>query len=280
MTSIGKFNSLKILKKVNFGLYLDGGELGEILMPVRYIPLRCEVDDILDVFIYNDSEDRLIATNEQPLAQVGEFAFLKVKSVNQFGAFLDWGLPKDLLVPFREQKMTMEEGKSYIVYIYLDEESKRVAATSKIDKHINKEKPNLTEGQQVDLLIWTRTDLGHKAIINHEYSGVLYANEVFQNIEKGQQHVGYIKKIREDDKIDLTLSKPDYEKIEDLTDRILFMLQQNDGFLAVGDKSSAELIYELFHESKKTFKKTIGILYKQRLIAIEDDGIRLLETKP
>lgn len=279
MLEIGKFNSLKIVKKVNFGLYLDGGEYGEILMPLRYVPENCIVDDLIDAFIYNDSEDRIIATTEIPFARVGEFAFLKVLSVNQFGAFLDWGLPKDLLVPFREQKLKLEEGKKYIVHIYLDIETKRIAASSKIEKYLNKEKPDYTEGQEVNLLIWTQTDIGYKAIINNEFSGILYKNEIFQNIERGQKLIGYIKKIRDDGKIDLTLSKPELEKIDDLTQRILSLLKEKKGFLAVGDKSSAEVIYELFKESKKSFKKSIGILYKQRLISIEDEGIRLIDNK-
>jgi len=279
MLEIGKTNSLRIVKKVPFGLYLDGGESGEILMPLRYIPQDCNVDDTIDAYIYNDSEDRLIATTEIPLAQVGDFACLKVLSVNQYGAFLDWGLSKDLLVPFREQKMTMEEGKKYIVYVYLDLESKRIAATSKIEKHFNKEKPDYTEGQEVTLLIWTQTDIGYKAIIDNKFQGILYANEVFQNLERGQKLTGYIKKIRDDGKIDLTLSKSELEKIDDLTQQILTLLKENNGFLAVGDKSSAEHIYELFKESKKSFKKSIGILYKQRIITIEDEGIRLVDNK-
>lgn len=279
MLEIGKFNSLRIVKKLNFGLYLDGGEYGEILMPSRYIPDNCNIDDFIDAFIYNDSEDRIIATTEIPFAQVGEFAYLKVLSVNQFGAFLDWGLSKDLLVPFREQKLNLEEGKKYIVHIYLDVETKRIAASSKIEKYLNKEKPGFIEGQEVNLLIWTQTDIGYKAIVNNEFSGILYKNEILQNIERGQKLTGYIKKLRDDGKIDLTLSKPELEKIDNLTQRILTMLKEKKGFLAVNDKSSAEIIYELFKESKKSFKKSIGILYKQRLISIEDEGIRLNEDK-
>lgn len=279
MIEIGKINSLRVVKKVDFGIYLDGGKYGEILMPSRYTPENCMVDDIIDAFIYNDSEDRIIATTETPLAQVGEFAFLKVLSVNQFGAFLDWGLSKDLLVPFREQKTDLEEGKKYIVYVYLDLETNRIAASAKIEKYLNKENPDYTEGQEVSLLIWTHTELGYKAIINNQFSGMLYKNEIFQHIERGQSLTGYIKKIREDGKIDLTLSKPEKEKIDDLSHRILALLKENRGFLALGDKSSAEQIYELFNESKKSFKKSIGILYKQRLIAIEDEGIRLIENK-
>ncbi len=279
MLEIGKINSLRVAKKVDFGIYLDGGECGEILMPSRYIPENCKADDMIDAFIYNDSEDRLIATTETPLAQVGEFAFLKVVSVNQFGAFLNWGLSKDLLVPFREQKTDLEEGKKYIVYIYLDTETNRIAASAKIEKYLNKQNPEYAEGREVSLLVWMGTELGYKAIINNEFAGMLYKNEIFQHIERGQMLTGYIKKIREDGKIDLTLSKPEKEKIDDLSHRILAQLHANNGFLALGDKSSAQSIYELFNESKKSFKKSIGILYKQRLITIEDEGIRLIESK-
>jgi uncharacterized protein len=277
MLEIGKTNKLKVVKKVDFGLYLDGEESGEILIPTRYVPQNCSVDDFIDVFIYNDSEDRLIATTEIPFAQVGEFAFLKVLSVNQFGAFLDWGLSKDLLVPFREQKMTMEEGKKYIVYVYLDLETKRIAASSKIEKCLSKETPDFTEGLEVNLLIWTQTEIGFKAIINNKFQGILYKNEIFQNLERGQKIPGFIKKIRDDGKIDLTLSKPELEKIDDLTKRILILLKENGGFLAVNDKSSTEIVYSMFQESKKAFKIALGSLYKKRLIVFEDNGIRIIE---
>ncbi|MEI6124484.1 MAG: S1-like domain-containing RNA-binding protein [Bacteroidota bacterium] len=279
MVHIGKFNTLTVIKRVPFGLYLDGENLGEILLPLRYVPDGTNINSTIQLFIYNDSEDRLIATTQTPFAQVGQFAFLKVQSVNQIGAFLEWGLPKDLLVPFREQKITMQQNKYYMVYLYLDQKTNRIAATSKIEKHFQKQKPDYTEGQQVQIQIWTQTDLGYKAIINNRFHGILYTNEIFQNIQRGQQLTAFIKKIRDDDKIDLTLSNPAELKMQTLTQKILTLLQQNDGFLPVGDKSSTELIYELFNESKRNFKKTIGILYKQRLISIENEGIRLIEDK-
>ena len=275
MVLIGNFNTLTIVKRVPFGYYLDGHELGEILLPLRYAKGSMAINSTIDVFIYKDSEDRLIATTEQPLAQVGEFAFLKVVSVSSDGAFLDWGLPKDLLVPFREQKMTMKEGKSYIVAVFLDQLTNRIAGSSKIDKFLDKEPVNLTEGQQVDILICNETEIGFNAIINNAFWGLLYKNEIFQPIAKGMRIPAFIKKIREDNKIDISLTKAGANVTDELAPRILAELENNNGFLPLTDKSSTEQIYSTFHESKKNFKKAVGSLYKQRLITIETDGIRL-----
>jgi uncharacterized protein len=275
MAEIGKLNKLRIVKELDFGIYLDGGEHGEILMPRRYVPENCKIDDVIEVFIYLDSEDRIIATTEIPYAMVGEFALLKVVSVNDFGAFLDWGLPKDLLVPFREQKKKMEEGKSYIVHVYLDQTSKRIVASSNLDKFLDKLSNDFGPGQEVDLLICTRTEIGYKAIINNTHWGVLYKNEVFQTLDRGQRIKGFIAKIRDDKKIDLCLQKPGYEKVDDLLKTIIDRLKEEGGFIAAGDKTSSEIIYELFGVSKKTYKKAIGALYKSKLITIEDEGIKL-----
>jgi predicted RNA-binding protein (virulence factor B family) len=276
MVLIGNFNTLTVVKRVPFGYYLDGLQLGEILLPQRYAPDHLEINSTISVFIYCDSEDRLIATTQQPLAQVGQFAFLKCVSVTDQGAFLDWGLPKDLLVPFREQKMNMKEGKSYIVAVFLDQLTQRIAASSKIDKYLNKTEIDLVEGQEVDLLICNETEIGFNAIINQSFWGLLYKNEIFQPITKGMQCKAFIKKLREDNKIDLCLTKVGIIVAEELGPRILQELQNHNGFLPVTDKSSTELIYGMFHESKKSFKKAIGSLYKQRLIIIETDGIRLI----
>jgi uncharacterized protein len=275
MVLIGNFNTLTIVKKVPFGYYLDGHELGEILLPLRYAHGSMAINSVIEVFIYKDSEDRLIATTEQPYALVGQFAFLKCVSVSSDGAFLDWGLPKDLLVPFREQKMTMKEGKSYIVAVFLDQLSKRIAASSKIDKFLNKQEINLTEGQQVDILVCNETEIGYNAIISNAFWGLLYKNEIFQPITKGMRCHAFVKKIREDNKIDISLTKAGINVTDELAPKILAELQNNNGFLPLTDKSSTELIYNTFHESKKNFKKAIGSLYKQRLITIEPDGIRL-----
>jgi uncharacterized protein len=277
MVEIGKLNKLKVVKEVDFGVYLDGEELGEILLPRRYLPKNCRLDDIVEVFVCLDSEDRIMATTEKPYAMVGQFALLKVASVNPVGVFLDWGLKKDLLVPFREQKQKMEEGRSYIVFLYVDDETRRIAASAKLDKFLGKLPVDLQEGQEVDLLICNKTDIGYKAIVNNTYWGVLYQNEVFQTLKKGQSIKGFIKKIREDKKIDLCLYKPGYEKVDELSGKILAYLKKQGGFISVTDKSSPEIIYGLFGISKKTYKQAIGALYKKRLILFEDKGIRLIE---
>ncbi|MHC4268775.1 MAG: CvfB family protein [Planctomycetota bacterium] len=276
MADIGKINNLKIVKEVDFGIYLDGGEHGEILLPSRYVPENCKVDDIIKVFIYLDSEDRFIATTEKPYAMVGDFALLKVVAVSSVGAFLDWGLPKDLLVPFSEQRPVMEKSESYIVRVYVDKHSNRIVATMRLDKYLDNEPSYFQAGEEVELLICNQTDIGYKAIINNTHWGVLYSNEVFQPLKRGEKTKGYIKKIRNDNKIDLCLHKPGYKRVDDVTEKILNILKQKGGFLPVTDKSSPETIYKLFGVSKKTYKKAIGFIYKKKLITIEKDGIELV----
>ena len=276
MAEIGVFNNLRVIKEVDFGVYLDGGEHEEILLPRRYVPENCNVDDNIRVFIYLDSEDRFIATTETPYAMVGDFALLKVVAVESVGAFLDWGLLKDLLVPFGEQSPTMEIGKSYIVRIYVDKQSNRIAATTRLDRYLDNDPGNFHAGQEVELLICNQTDIGYKAIINGTHWGVLYSNEVFQPLKSGHKAKGYIKKVREDNKIDLSLHKPGYERIDDITETILNVLKKQGGFISVTDKSSPETINKLFGVSKKTYKKAIGAIYRKRLITIENDGIRLI----
>lgn len=275
MAEIGKYNSLRVIKEVDFGVYLDGDQEGEILMPIRYVPAKCQVGDYVDVFLYLDSEDRPIATTEKPFAQVGEFAMLRVKSVNKIGTFLDWGIMKDLLVPFREQKVTMLEGRSYLVYIYVDEESKRIVASAKLNKFLDKSLPEYAVGQEVELVIESETDLGYKAIINNCHWGILYENEVFEQLAKGLKIKGFIKKIRPDNKIDLSLHPLGYEKVDPLTQMILDELKKEGGFIPVSDKSDAEEVYRVFGISKKSFKQALGALYKRRIITINPDGIRL-----
>jgi predicted RNA-binding protein (virulence factor B family) len=276
MAEIGKINQLKIVKELDFGIYLDGGTHGEILMPKRYVPENAKVDDIIDAFIYRDSEDRIIATTEKPIALVGDFACLNVVSVSTVGAFLDWGLPKDLLVPYREQRHRMEVGKKYIVYVYIDTTTERIVASSKVERFLDNIPPEYEENQEVDLFIVSKTDLGYKAIINNSHLGIIYKNEVFQTLVQGQKIKGYIKKIREDEKIDLCLEKPGYEKLDTLAEKILSELKVNEGFISITDKSDPKTIYKQFATSKKNYKKAIGALYKQRLITIEEFGIRLV----
>ena len=276
MAEIGKINHMYVVKEVDFGIYLDGGDLGEILMPKRYVPEGTQPEDMIDAFIYLDSEDRLVATTEKPLAMVGEFALLEVVSVTQVGAFLNWGLPKDLFVPFREQRQPMETGRKYLVYVYLDTDTKRIAASSKIEHYLDNIPVDYDVDEDVDLIIVNETDLGYNAIIDNSHLGILYKNEVFQPLNSGDKVQGYIKKIRTDGKIDLCLQKAGYEKISSFADQIIASLERNNGFLPLTDKSSPEDIYKAFKISKKNFKAAIGALYKKRIIALEEKGIRLL----
>ena len=276
MLQIGNYNTLRVVKLVSFGVYLDGGEGKEILLPTRYVPKGVKVDDEIQVFIYHDNEGRLIATTLCPKAVVGEFAFMRVKSVNDTGAFLDWGLMKDLLVPFKEQKMTMREGKWYLVYVHLDHLTGRIVASARIEKFLGNVPPVYQLNQEVDLLVVDDTEIGYKVIVDNLHWGMIYHNQVFQRLERGEHLKGYVKEVREDDKLDISLQPLGYQKIDGISQRILNALQMKEGFLPVHDKSDPEEIYSLFRCSKKAFKQAIGSLYKQRLITIEKEGIRLL----
>lgn len=272
---LGKFNRLEVVKQVDFGIYLDGGDEGEILLPARYVPEGCEVGDWLNVFLYLDNEERLIATTLTPLVQVGQFACLEVAWINQYGAFLNWGLMKDLFVPFSEQKMKMEVGRKYVVHAHLDEESYRIVASAKVDRYLSKEKPDYQTGEEVSILIWQKTDLGFKAIIENEFAGLLYDSEIFQTLRTGDTLTAFIKQVREDGKIDLVLQKPGFERIEDFSKTLFDHIREHGGRLNLNDKSPAEEIYDVFGVSKKTFKKAVGDLYKKRLIVLNEDGIAL-----
>ena len=276
MIKIGQYNNLRISKFVDFGLYLDDGDGGEILLPKRYIPENVDVDDDIDVFIYVDSDDTLIATTLKPLAIVGEASYLRVAEVNKIGAFLDWGLPKDVLVPYGEQHREMEVGRSYIVYLYIDKYADRIVASSKINKFIKDEATCYENGQEVDLMIAGKTDLGYKAIINNQHFGMLFENDVFQNLKFGLKLKGYIKNVRDDNKIDLTLKLINKESRDSLTEKIIHHLKNNDGQSTITDKSKPEVIYKQFAVSKSNYKKALGGLYKKRLISIDKDKIQLL----
>lgn len=275
---LGRYNQLEIVKEVDFGVYLNGDEDGEILLPKRYVPQGCQVGDILNVFIYLDMEERLVATTIEPYAQVGDFAYLQVAWVNQYGAFLDWGLMKDLFVPFREQKEKMVKGKSYLVYIYIDDESFRIMASAKIEHFLSDEFPEYQNDECVDILVWKRTDLGFKVIVDNQYSGLIYKSDIFQPISVGMSLKAYIKQVREDGKIDLTLQKSGMEKVANFSQDLYQYVKMNQGFVSMNDKTDAELIYKTFGVSKKTFKKAVGDLYKKRLIKIEPNGLRLLDN--
>lgn len=272
---LGKYNQLEVVKEVDFGVYLDGGEGEEILLPARYVPEGCKPGEVLNVFIYLDNEERLVATTLDPLVQVGQFAYLEVAWVNEFGAFLNWGLMKDLFVPFREQKMKMQKGHKYIVHAHVDEDSYRIMASAKVERYLSKEPPQYEPGEEVDILVWQKTDLGFKAIVENKFSGLLYGNEIFQPVETGMRLKAYIKQVREDGKIDLVLQKPGAAKVDDFSEVLLQYIKDHDGFITLNDKSAAEDIYDAFGVSKKTFKKAVGDLYKRRLVVLEEGGIRL-----
>ena len=275
---LGKFNQLEVVKEVDFGVYLDGGEEGEILLPTRYVPEDCKIGDILNVFLYLDMDERLIATTLTPFVQVGQFACLEVSWVNQYGAFLNWGLMKDLFVPFREQKMKMQVGRKYVIHAHLDEESYRIVASAKVERYLSKDKPEYAAGEEVNILIWQKTDLGFKAIIDNKYSGLLYENEIFSSIETGMEMKAFVKQVREDGKVDLILQKPGFEKVDDFAKTLLDYIKEQGGRIHLNDKSPAEDIYDTFGVSKKTFKKGVGDLYKKRLITLHEDGIALVES--
>ncbi|CAE79286.1 S1-like domain-containing RNA-binding protein [Bdellovibrio bacteriovorus] len=274
MVQIGQINKLKVVKTMEYGVFLDGGSDGEILLPARYQPEKCEVGDELEVFVCFDSEDRLVAMTEMPFAMVGTFGLLKVKSIERVGAFLDWGLPKDLFLPFSEQTRDLKIGQNVLVYLYLDN-TDRISSSMRLERFIDKESGNYEAGQSVDLLIAAKTDLGYKAIINGRHWGMLYANEVFQQLEYGQRLKGFIKQVRDDGKIDLRLNEAGHKATADIGERIMELLKSKGGFLPITDKTDPEAIYDLFGVSKKKYKMALGGLYKKRLITVHDDGIRL-----
>jgi hypothetical protein len=275
MINLGEYNSLVVLRSAEQGFYL-GDDSGEsVLLPNRYIPQGAQIGDTLNVFIYNDSEDRIIATTLTPKITLNKFACLEVVTVTSHGAFLDWGLAKDIFVPFNEQSKKLEVGNHPIVFLYLDKITSRLAASAKINKFLNNETIEVKEKDEVDLLIAEITDIGVNVIINDHYKGILYQNEIFRKLQYGERVKGYIKKIRTDNKIDVSLEKLGYEKVQSHEEKILAKLKDNNGFLKLNDYSSPEEITEMLEMSKKTFKKAIGSLFKQRKIRIEEKGIYL-----
>ncbi len=284
---LGKKNVLKAAWKVDFGMYLEGGGYEEkILLPERYVPEGLKVGDEIEVFLYLDNEERLIATTLEPKAMVGDFAYLEVAWVNEYGAFLDWGLMKDLFCPFREQKRRMEQGRSYIVHVHIDEESYRIMASAKVEKYLVRTTPDkdgnpgepipYKVGDEVSLLVWQKTDLGFKVIIDNAYAGLLYDTQIFRNLHTGDKVKGYISNVRKDGKIDVKLQKSGHEQVTDFAQVLLKYLQTQGGRCRLGDKSDAEEIKDQFGVSKRTYKQAIGDLYRQRLIKITDNGIELV----
>jgi len=277
MLKIGKFNKLKIIRQYAKDIYLDGGDSVEVVLVKADAPRQCNIGDEFNVFVYGDLKEGFQATLQIPFAQVDDVAWLKVKEVNDTGAFLDWGLTKDLLLPYGEQTQKVVVGRSCLVKLFLDE-SNRIAASMLLDDFIQEEAFYFKQGEKVDLVIADETDLGRKAIVNNEFWGVLYQNEIFQKLRKGQKTTGYIKKVREDNKLDLVLQVAKYgDKVDTVTEKILAKLESQGGVILINDKSHPDDIYRAFGVSKKVFKQSIGGLYKKRIIAIDKAGIRLLD---
>lgn len=275
---IGNYNELRINRSVDFGFYLVDDDGNEVLLPKRYITPEMQVNDTIEVFVYNDSENRPVATTEKPLAVVGDFKLMRVKAVNAIGAFLEWGLlGKDLLVPFREQRVRMQAGRSYIVYVYLDHETNRIVASAKLDKFLDNKPARYYHRQMVDALIVQRTELGYKVIVNNLHWGMIYQNETYRTVNVGEVHKGFIKQIRPDGKIDLTLNMIEKMRVDNLADSILDSMKANSGKLLLNDKSSPEDIMKAFNCSKKDFKKSLGQLYKMKKIEQVDNHWVLCE---
>lgn len=278
---LGKYNQLEVLRKADFGVYLDGKDDDDILLPLKEVPEGTEEGDILNVFVYLDQQERLIATTIVPKVQVGRFACLKVSWVNEYGAFLDWGLMKDLFVPFREQKAKMKVGGHYVIYCYEDKQTHRITASAKIE-HFLAQAPisSYEPGDEVDLLIWQQTDLGYKVIIDNTYGGLIYEDEIFTPVEIGEFTTGYIKQVREDGKIDVALQPSGRANVVSFSDKLLAYLKEHEGHTSFNDHSSADAISREFGVSKKTFKKGVGELYKKRLIEVTDNGLSLAKHAP
>ncbi len=277
MFDFGEVNSLTIGRRANQGVYLTNEEREEVLLPNEYIEDDWEIGDSVEVFVYLDSEDRPVATTELPHLTLHGFAPLEAKAVNQIGAFFDWGLKKDLFVPYSEHLKPIHEGSTHVVYLYFDEKTNRLVGSTKVAKFLNEETPEYEPGDEVHLLVYDKTDLGYPVIVDRSYHGLLFSNETFESLEVGSTKYGYVKQVRNDHKIDVTLYRFGYGKVDDQAEAILKALGEADGVMALTDKSEPERIYQTFGISKKVFKKAIGQLYKKRYISIEKQGIRLTE---
>ncbi|MDG1495794.1 MAG: S1-like domain-containing RNA-binding protein [Porticoccaceae bacterium] len=277
MAQVGRFNKLEVIKEVDFGVYLDGGELDSILLPQRYVPEDCEIGDWVDVFLYFDSEDLLIATTEKPRVEVGRCEMLKVIDINNAGAFMDWGLPKDLLVPYSEQLKPMEVGYSYVVYVFHDQDSDRIAASTRLQDYLAEESVWIKPRQAVDLLIAGRTDLGYKAVVNDQYLGLIFRDDAFRSLKVGERLPGFIKGIRSDGKIDLVISQGTLQGDHDLGEQIIEGLRATGGVSTLTDKSAPDEIYRAFKVSKKKYKQALGSLYRSKRILLSAEKIQLVE---
>lgn len=281
---LGQYNTLKVKEEARregygevFGLYLEGGDDGDILMPEKYVPEGVKPGDEVKVFVYLDQQERPVATTEKPFAQAGDFAWLECVWVNEYGAFLDWGVTKNLFCPFREQKMRMEVGKSYIVHIHVDEESYRLVASAKVEHYLDTSHPQYRFGDRVQLLVWQKTDLGFKVIVDNRYPGLVYSDQIFRHVHSGDILPGYVSRVRSDGKIDVALQPAGQRQSHSFADELLQYLRDNDGLCDLGDKSEADDIYERFQVSKKVYKKAVGELYRKRLIEVAPMSIRLVK---
>lgn len=275
---IGQYNLLRINRTVDFGMYLIDEDTHEVLLPKRYITPDMHVGDDISVFVYNDSENRPVATTEEPYAVVGDFALLRVKAVNKVGAFLDWGLSaKDLLVPFSEQRVDMQAGRSYVVRVYLDEASQRIVASAKLAKFLNQTEPDYYHRERVEVLVVQRSDLGYRVIVNNAHWGQIYQNETYQDVNVGDRLTAFVKQVRHDGKVDLTLAKIEKMRVDDLSDRIIQYLKDHNGEMSLTDKSTPEDINKVFECSKKDFKKALGLLYKQQKVTL-GDNVKLVNS--
>lgn len=276
MARLGRINKLTIKTIRDYGALLAGGKSGDILLPGRDLPENCQPGEEIVVLVYKDAEDRLLATTRKPLVTVGRFASLRVVETTAAGAYLDWGVPRDLFVPKSEQLEQMATGGQYPVMVFVDGKTGRLLASSKLEKFLDRQPPNYAEGEEVELLIYDQSELGYKAVVNQAHAGMLYKNEVFQRLVVGQELTGYVKKVRADQKIDLSLKQPGYQAVKDVSQTIFEIIQARGGRIAVTDKSPPEEIYALFGVSKKSFKKAIGALYQKRLITIDPQGVSLV----
>lgn len=278
MVNVGQYNTLKVIKEVDFGMYLDGGK-DEILLPKRFVPKDLKVDDEISVFVYHDNEGRLIATTQTPIATVGEIAMMEVADANPSGAFVKWGIMKDVFVPISQQDKRMRPGDKRLVRLYIDELTGRVTGTERIDKFLSNYEITVAENEPVDLVVFQQTDIGYKVIINSKHLGLLHSNEVFKELEIGDKLKGFVKKIRPDHKIDVSAGTRGYAKVPEDEQKILDMLHNNSGYIPYNDKSGPEEIYATFGMSKKTFKMILGALYKKRMIEFTQTGTKLTENE-
>lgn len=279
MIKIGNYNALKVVKKVDFGFYVDGEEYGEILMPAKYAPDDLAIDDIVKVFVYRDSEDRLVATTERPFIEVGEVGLLRAKSVGSIGAFMEWGVLKDLLVPFREQAVPIEEGRSYVVYAYLDNVTKRIVGSTKLNKYIGNKAPRYNVGDEVQTVVAKQTDLGYKVVVDNLFWGMIFKNDIFDDIRVGDRIPAYVKLVRDDGKIDLQLRSSGGDRVFQLARRISGYLADKDGRMTITDSSAPEEIKATFQCSKKDFKKALGLLYKRGQVLLKEGEVVLVKKK-